>query len=364
VTDLSRTHRAQALHNLKQRHERGRLDHVQVQGQVTRTRGNGPKQGGQLARQGPAARCQHASRAAVSSPANPALFGCDREERVLHPGPRPGAARAARSARKRTMPRESTLRWTRWRPTKAPAPPGARPRPPVRARRAQRPLAPGHRQPRASSPPWRWASSDESPPTRSDGPVGRAVVVADSPPVVPRARSISRRSMAVSTSASICSRKRPLLSSSRARDSCAQSAGAVGERCLDLCQPGRQRTAAHRHFLEQVRKHAQPPDETHRPERRCLATTALPFTIGASAGDHVLPGLRSRRQGDQKDRNCQSDSLAGAATLDLVMAEPSEGRSQPPGGELIQRRLGARGEKQAPVVRRGRTLMASVGGGP
>jgi len=32
------------------------------------------------------------------------------------------------------------------------------------------------------------------------------------------------------------------------------------------------------------------------------------------------------------------------------MAEPSEGRSQPAGGELIQRRLGARGEKQAPVV--------------
>ena len=42
-------------------------------------------------------------------------------------------------------------------------------------------------------------------------------------------------------------------------------------------------------------------------------------------GDHVLPGLRSRRQGDKKDRNCQSDSLGCSREESPFMAEPSEG---------------------------------------
>jgi len=168
----------------------------------------------------------------------PALFGCDREERVLHPGPRPGAARAARSARKRTMPANRTLRWTRWRPTKAPAPPGARPRPPVRARRAQRRL---HLD----------TASRERLHHRGAGFLGRVAAHQER-----RSRGPRRRGRGLSAGGSAGALHLPpkhggihvrvdlqpqaalaffLLEHAIAAH---KALAAVGERCLDLCSPG------------------------------------------------------------------------------------------------------------------------------
>ena len=88
-----------------------------------------------------------------------------------------------------------------------------------------------------------------------------------------------------------------------------EALAAVGKRCLELRQPGRQKLRLATTFLEQVRKGTLNHLTKRIGQGALLGHNRVAVHDGRLGGDHMRSGLRSRWHGQENNRHRQSDSL-------------------------------------------------------